>query len=422
MFDGRPHRSSSSPFLAARRRLFPSSPPSSPLVGRIEENDLRLPLWDDYPSQGPASYPVTPVPVCRQEPLPMDPFSLDGAHDISDAGIVRAWDDMGIPDQDAAFRARGYIGTFNNYNQWDFEYLTSPVFYSHVTYVIVGREVGASGTPHLQIYVYFKSPKTLSAARGLLYPVKNRQGWAKAKSEHSTHSQCDDYCRKDGNFTNFGIIPTGGRGNVHMASLYDETKNHITNGHIEAIDSRHLICHYANIQKLTLLFHSPPANLDSVCGWWFVGIPGSGKSSYARLGGDYYVKMRGKWWDGYKNQSDVILEDVDHQSMTKGFVQSLKLWSDRYVFPCEVKGATMSIRPRKLIVTSNYEMTDLGLTSVDLAALRRRFRVLRFSSICPLSEEERVAQGVFWGQFQEDLSFGPNAILPVYPIFNPGGN
>ena len=65
-------------------------------------------------------------------------------------------------------------------------------------YYVYGKEVGASGTPHLQFMVCFKKQTRLSAVRKLL-PAH----WF-VKSPKSTMQQASDYCKKDGNFIEFG--------------------------------------------------------------------------------------------------------------------------------------------------------------------------------------------------------------------------
>lgn len=68
-------------------------------------------------------------------------------------------------------------------------------------YYVYGKEVGASGTPHLQFMVCFKKQTRLSAVRKLLPAI-----WF-VKSPRSTMQQASDYCKKDGNFIEFGTLP-----------------------------------------------------------------------------------------------------------------------------------------------------------------------------------------------------------------------
>ena len=123
---------------------------------------------------------------------------------------------------------------------------------------------------------------------------------------------------------------------------------------------------------------------------WLTGEPGTGKTSYVfnNFNNDLYVKAINKWWDGYHGQDNVLLDDWDpkHDCL----VGYLKTWADRFPFRAEAKGSTMFIRPKKIIITSNYSIENCFQNPEDVAAIRRRFKVIRFwkvGNICHNSEE-----------------------------------
>lgn len=110
--------------------------------------------------------------------------------------------------------------------------------------------------------------------------------------------------------------------------------------------------------------------------WWW-GDPGTGKSRKAFT--EYpgaYIKSLNKWWDGYHDQDVVIIDDWGPGQAV--LVDHLKHWADRYPFPAEIKGSGMRIRPKKIIVTSNYRIEDCFERQEDVEAIRRRFKVTRF--------------------------------------------
>lgn len=116
--------------------------------------------------------------------------------------------------------------------------------------------------------------------------------------------------------------------------------------------------------------------------FWYWGIAGSGKSHSARAFSDvYYLKSAAnKWWDGYRQgfHDTVIIEDFDKKHDYQG--HNLKIWCDRYSFPAEVKGGTIRIRPKYIIITSNYSMNDIWQDDSTLEPLNRRIQDKQFKT------------------------------------------
>lgn len=94
-------------------------------------------------------------------------------------------------------RAKHWCFTLNNYTEEDVNRLTS---IQGVDYLIFGREIGASGTPHLQGYVAFPSRKRLNQCIQLI-------GQAHFSITRMI-PQSIEYCKKDGDFTEIGNPPS----------------------------------------------------------------------------------------------------------------------------------------------------------------------------------------------------------------------
>lgn len=110
--------------------------------------------------------------------------------------------------------------------------------------------------------------------------------------------------------------------------------------------------------------------------WWW-GAAGTGKSRKAfEEYPNAYIKSLNKWWDGYHDQEVVIIDDWSPNQEV--LVDHLKHWADRYPFPAECKGSCMKIRPKKIIITSNYPIERCFSREEDQEALRRRFKVTQF--------------------------------------------
>lgn len=90
--------------------------------------------------------------------------------------------------------------TINNYTPGDENTFSSLV----CSYLILGKEVGEMGTPHLQGFVIFKENKRLSGVK----KIHPKAHWEIAKG---TSQQASDYCKKEGSFREEGTLPFPGK-------------------------------------------------------------------------------------------------------------------------------------------------------------------------------------------------------------------
>lgn len=118
--------------------------------------------------------------------------------------------------------------------------------------------------------------------------------------------------------------------------------------------------------------------LSDIKNVWISGPPGCGKTRWVHDNveqGQLYNKQATKWWDHYDGQGFVLIDDVTPDNF-KGLHLSLLEWADRYPFRCEIKGGSIFIRPKHIIVTSNYTLEEvLTKSNVNMChdALQRRF-------------------------------------------------
>lgn len=269
-------------------------------------------------------------------------------------------------------RSRAWCFTLNNYS--DDEYsslLTTPC-----AYLVVGKEVGESGTPHLQGYIYFTLQRPLSFVK----KINSRAHWEPAKGDSL---QNYIYCSKDGDFVEIGTRPLthaerSKKGGQSQKDKWMEIKSKAKAGRLDDIDPKVYVLHYKSLLAIAKDNAPMPPNLDDTCGHWYYGPTGTGKSRTAREENpDAYLKMANKWWDGYKGEDVVIIEDFDIAHAVLG--HHLKIWADRYAFPAEIKGGKINIRPIKIIITSNYEPSEIWTDNNTLDPIYRRFLIKKFN-------------------------------------------
>ena len=209
-------------------------------------------------------------------------------------------------------------------------------------YLVYGAEVCLTGQHHLQGYVEFSSRKRVTA----LVKLMPSTFWAEAKG---TAAENREYCTKDEQFDEFGKPADPGK---KESDKWAEARRLALDGEVDKIsDDRIYITSYSSLTRIAKDNMKLPANLLDVCGIWYHGESGVGKSHKARelFGDDLYLKPLSKWWDGYTGQASVLLEDVDSSHSFLGYW--LKIWADRYAFQGEVKNGALPLRPLRIIVT-----------------------------------------------------------------------
>lgn len=102
--------------------------------------------------------------------------------------------------------SRNYCWTLNNYTPEELAFLKNPDLLESFSYHVFGIEKGESGTPHLQGYTVFKKPLRQVACKKMFNTERIHLSMRKG-----THEQASDYCKKDGDFFEFGNIMKVGK-------------------------------------------------------------------------------------------------------------------------------------------------------------------------------------------------------------------
>lgn len=267
-------------------------------------------------------------------------------------------------------RSYNYCYTINNPTELDSAAVSNMSALSR--YHVMGKEKGENGTPHFQGYVVFKTLKSLEQVKKLLPRAHIEAAKGDAESNFN-------YCSKEGDYIESGTRPMsqkekGRKGAEYWADVLSKAKA----GDLESIDPKTRIQYNSALNNIAKMYAPMPPDAEDTTGHWFFGPSGTGKSRTAREENPgYYLKTCNKWWDGYQNEETVIIEDFDKKH-GDSLCYFLKIWGDRYAFPAEIKGGKINIRPKKIIVTSNYRPEEIWYAAQDLDPILRRFKIKEF--------------------------------------------
>lgn len=303
-------------------------------------------------------------------------------------------------------RFRGWTYTINN--PTDDQILHLNVL--DCQYNIYGREVGESGTPHLQGFIFYTNKKSFKQ-------VKKDLPTAHIEKANNIDAAIN-YCKKDGDIFEKGTPPmTMSQKGAKGKEFWDKTLSLAKSNKLDEIDPKVLISHYNTLKSIARDYATAPPDLPNVCGIWIYGPPGTGKSHAARNNyGDFYLKETNKWWDSYRNQPTVIIDEVELDS-SKYIGHYLKKWADKYAFDAEVKGSKLIIRPERIIVTSNYSIEEVFNDDRTMCeAIKRRFTVIHMEKPYKDPESENQPDPYIESLFK---AYEDHTTLPPVPVNKP---
>lgn len=274
-------------------------------------------------------------------------------------------------------RVKKWCFTLNNYTQEEFD----SIYNIECEYLILGKEVGAEGTPHIQGFIVFSGRKTFNTVKRLLGERCH------IEAARGTILQNVEYCSKDNNYVEKGTRPQDNHeaGGAATKRKWDEARSLAKEGRFEEIPSD-LWIKYRRAFKAE--YEDALKVKDTEIGdfrlkdhfFWIYGPTGTGKSHLARSiakaidpNNGLFLKGLNKWWSGYQMQKVVLIEEANPESC-KYLGSLMKQWCDKWPFTAETKGGSFpnGIRPDYIIITSNYSIKECFPDPNDHEPLLRR--------------------------------------------------
>lgn len=289
-----------------------------------------------------------------------------------------------------AVQSKYYVFTLNNYTAEDETRLRGVTqCVGGPNYILWGREVGESGTPHLQGYVEFPKKKALGGVKKALgsktIHLEIRRG---------TQEEACLYCKKGEDWEEFGTRSVSAQG---ARTDLEAVRNRLIEGEsLEsvALDNVELYCKYRNGLRDIAAWSAKksaynPPRVEIV---W--GPPGTGKSAYAHSlaedDDDIWVYPGSMWFDGYTGQSVALFDDFADDLLPKAQRRiDYHFWLrivDRYKIDVPVKGSTVAWRPKVIIITTNRDPASIYSMMPDYnkdAFMRRVHEIKHFTKDFP---------------------------------------
>lgn len=224
---------------------------------------------------------------------------------------------------------------------------------------------GDTGYLHWQLVVNARQPARLAAIKRIFGDS--------AHAEPTRSAAALDYVWKDDTRVEGTQLELGDPPHQRNSERdWERIRAMAMEGRLDDLDGQTYVCHYNQLKRIAVDNMVPIGVEKEVVVYW--GRTGTGKSrrAWAEAGlGAYPKDPRSKFWDGYRGQEHVVVDEF------RGGIDIAHLlrWLDRYPVIVEVKGSSVVLQAKKVWITSNIPPSEWypGLDAETLAALMRRF-------------------------------------------------
>lgn len=250
--------------------------------------------------------------------------------------------------------SKSWCFTINNYTEKD-ETLLKDL---ETSYLIYGREVGESGTPHLQGYITFRKAYRLTALKKL----HKTAHWEIAKAKDAAIN----YCMKDQDYVLIDNRQQGARTDLTEACAIIKEEG------VQALAVKMpeaYVKYHGGFDKLAYRYQEERTEKPYVT--WIWGKTGVGKThmAFAQEPDRWVSGENLRWWDGYEQQPAVILDDF-RADFCK-FHTLLRIL-DKYPYTVEIKGGHRRLNSPRIYITSCHPPERIYNTREDIDQLLRR--------------------------------------------------
>lgn len=212
-------------------------------------------------------------------------------------------------------------------------------------YVLMAQEVCPKTQQiHIHVYCETKDPSTLKE-------MKQRFGGKTTHVERTKDIQAYiQYCKKDGNFLEYGKISTQGQRN-DLNDIKDKIDKGATVKEIADQNFGQWCRNYRAIDRyMTMVKKEKRQQPELII---IYGKTGTGKTTLAeQLCGDIFYKKapQHQYWDGYIDQECIIIDEFDSGIP----INELLSITSHGFHQFNIKGSTVECRAKKIVIVSNF--------------------------------------------------------------------
>lgn len=282
-------------------------------------------------------------------------------------------------------RSKSWTFTLNNFLEYGYPEFETMQKEGKFEYYCWQEEIGEEGTPHLQGYIRFTAPRTFGIVKELLQHahIERAKGTARQNKEYCTKEETRipgtepvEYgeCPEDpGQGKRMDIVAL--RNAIAEGSSF---KDIIMTDTLLPTAARHMNFVNRALQELSVPIHRPDIQVT-----FCFGPSGTGKSTCAGLFDPeidsyaYDAVGSGRFWDGYSNQTVLILDEFSGHVCTP--LQFNRI-CDKGPLKVDIKNGSHWANFRDIRITSNYLPNQWWRdgTQYNTAAIARRIHLCHY--------------------------------------------
>jgi len=226
--------------------------------------------------------------------------------------------------------------------------------FSSANYAIASEEVGEQGTPHIQGYIRLANALSMNVMKKHLCRAHFRvANGSDEQNKVYVSGDCmskDKYKPPSQNIYEIGEISVGQGSRSDIKEIAKKIKDREITLEDLMFDYPDMYVKYSRSFEKMFNAVATARSVPPVVAWRW-GKAGTGKTRYCvEKHPDHYIKDGTSWWDNYKHQEAIIIDDFDNQIPFRILLRML----DRYSYQGQVKGGYVQINSPFIYITCEH--------------------------------------------------------------------